>query len=818
MKYLNILLALLILSTLSCTTPKKTSVVERINIDFNWQFHQGNLEDGENIKLNHQNSTKLDLPHDWSIEGVPNKENPSGKNGGYYPGGIGWYQKEIQWNNTWENKQVTITFDGIYMNSDVWLNGNHLGNRPNGYIGFTYDISPYLISGKNLITVKVDNSLQPNSRWYTGSGIYRHVWLDVKNKINIPVSGTYIHFSNIDSTYAELHAETEIKNTTDKDKKIILETKIIKQDQSLVGEVSNEICLKANSTYTAKQNIDIINPQLWSPQNPYLYEIITIVKEGNTPLDVSRTTTGIRSIKMETQTGFWLNGKRVKIKGVCIHHDAGSIGAAVPEDVWIRRIQLLKDMGCNAIRTSHNPFRPEFYTICDSIGMLVMNEALDGWIVSKTKFDYGQYFKDWWSIDLTDFIKRDRNHPSVIIWSIGNEVRGRTDSIETLLYNTIKQLDITRPVTIGAGHNAKIVDIAGFNGNGEFPNSLEKVHKEHPNWPIIGTELPHSWQTRGIYRTKTWWRGRDFPAPWDPNSLGIEPKEGTYFPIPDLTREELFKNVDKNYLSSYDNATVRISARDQWKRTLKFDWLMGEFRWTGFDYLGENIWPNRGWHCGVLDLAGFKKDHYNFYQSVWSKKPMVHILPHWTHPGKEGLKIPVIVYSNGEEVELFLNGKSLGVKKDRSNDFRLLWYVPYEAGTIKAVAKTIEGKFISTFHTTATAPYTLQLSSDKNEILANNRSVAHIKVKAVDELGNFVPDASILFSYEIKGPAKLLGIENGDMLDLSSSKAEMKKTFNGLSLIYIQSTNETGKVEIIIKSKGLVDGKIELRTISNILK
>jgi beta-galactosidase len=316
-----------------------------------------------------------------------------------------------------------------------------------------------------------------------------------------------------------------------------------------------------------------------------------------------------------------------------------------------------------------------------------------------------------------------------------------------------------------------------------------------------------------VYRTKTWWRGRDFPAPWAPDILGKEPIEGKYYPIPDLTEEEVFKNVNSNYLSSYDNATVRISARDQWKRTHKFDWIMGEFRWTGFDYLGENIWPNRGWHCGVLDLAGFKKDHYYFYQSVWSEKSMVHILPHWTHPGKEGVKIPVVVYSNCKEVELLLNGQSLGVRKDTLNDLRFLWYVPYEKGTLKAVAKTNDGKLITTSHSTANKPYSLQLSSDKNEIVADKRSVAHITIKVVDEAGNFVPDANIPFSYEIKGPVEILGIENGDMLDLSSVKAEIKKTFNGLSLIYIQSTAETGIVEIIVKSKGLMDGKIKVRTL-----
>lgn len=799
----------------SACNRNNTPIDERINIDFGWQFTLHNPDMDSSIELNTKNSVSVDLPHDWSIEGTPEKENPSGKDGGYYPGGMGWYQKKLDWDNAWKDKWVEITFDGVYLNSDVWINGQHLGHRPNGYIGFTYELTPYLVEGTNTITVRVDNSKQPNGRWYTGSGIYRHVWLQIKNKVHIPASGTLVSFSSIDSTYAKMNATIDVKNATGIDKKVLLETKLYDADLSLVGEVSDELLIKANSTYASNQTMDINNPQLWSPEKPTLYKLVSTIKEANITIDKSETTTGIRALKFDAQTGFWLNGKKTKIKGVCIHHDAGSLGAAVPEDVLHRRIQLLKEMGCNAIRTSHNPFQPEFYHMCDSMGMMVMDEAFDGWDTPKAKFDYGLYFDEWWQTDLTDFVVRDRNHPSVIMWSIGNEVRGRTDSIETLLYTTIKSLDPTRPVTIGGGHDAKIVDIAGFNGVGEFPGRLEKVHEKHPDWPIIGTEMPHSWQTRGIYRTKTWWRGRDFPAPWAAGVLNREPKEGTYFPIPDLTEEEVFTHFDSNYLSSYDNATVRISAREQWKRTSGFDWLMGEFRWTGFDYLGENIWPNRGWHCGALDLAGFPKDLYYFYQSVWSDNPMVHILPHWTHPGKEGVEIPVIVYSNCEEVELFLNGKSLGAKKDTLNDLQLLWYVPYEKGEIKAVAKTDKGEVITSTHKTASQPYALQLKSDKSELCADGRSVAHITVKVVDESGNFVPEANIPFTYEILGSAKLLGIENGDMLDLSSGKEKTKTTFNGLSLMYLQSTNKQGTIEVKVKSNGLKDGNIILKSLPN---
>ena len=638
------------------------------------------------------------------------------------------------------------------------------------------------------------------------------MWLNIKNKVHIPENGSYVVYSNITDISAKINVHTEIKNTSNTNIDLTIVTKVFNAKNIEVASVTNKHSVGKNKLINISQDLLVPNPKLWSPVSPNLYTIETLIKKGTTILDKKNTVTGIRTLKFDAEKGFWLNGENIKIKGVCMHHEAGSIGSAVPEDVWRRRLQLLKDMGCNAIRTSHTPFRPEFYELCNSMGMMVMDESFDGWDKPKVKYDYGLYFNEFWEKDLTYFIKRDRNHPSVIMWSIGNEVRGRTDKVEHELVDLVHQLDSTRPVTIGAGHDAKICDIAGFNGQGERPGKLESVHKEHPNWAMIGTEVPHSWQTRGIYRTKTWWRGRDFPAPWNPKlKPNVNPPKNV-FPIPDLTEEEVFTGINKNYLSSYDNATVRISARDQWKRTSKFDFFMGEFRWTGFDYLGENIWPNRGWHCGILDLAGFKKDHYYFYQSVWTKEPMVHVLPHWSHKGKEGVAIPVVVYTNCEEVELFLNGKSLGTKKDTKNDLRLVWNVPYKAGVLKAVARN-KGKIAaSKEHITATEPYAIKLITDRTTITADKRNVAHITVKIVDKHENFVPDANTSFTYEIKGSAKLLGIENGDMLDLSTNTAAEKKTFNGLSMIYLQSTLESSNIEVIVKSKGLQEDKIYIKT------
>jgi len=425
-----------------------------------------------------------------------------------------------------------------------------------------------------------------------------------------------------------------------------------------------------------RQEFKVQEPNLWSPENPEMYEIETILTHKEKVLDRYITDIGIRSIENRGSKGFFLNGESIKFKGLSNHHDAGPVGAAVPDDVLYRRLKLLKEMGCNALRTTHNPFSPEFYTMCDTMGFLVMDEAFDGWWTAKAEHDYGNYFEEWWQKDLGDLIKRDRNHPSVVIWSIGNEVRGFNADQQKEIVEFIKQLDDSRPVTQGSGYSAPYIDMAGFNGHGEFKGELKKYHKNNPERAIIGTEITHTLQTRGVYRTKTWYRTKDNPAPWE-NPGQFKKMEARVYKIPDLSENEVFEGITHKYQSSYDNSVVRIGVRDEWNRVEERDYYVGNFRWTGFDYLGESFgWPARTANFGIIDLAGFPKDHYYLYQSLWSSKPMVHLLPHWTHPGLEGIEIPVVVYTNCEAAELFLNGKSLG-EKPMGKDRQLLWHVPY---------------------------------------------------------------------------------------------------------------------------------------------
>ena len=796
-----------IIINLSCSHQvviPETELHQANSFNASWKFA---LDDSVNAFAENFDDSEwriLDVPHDWSIEGQFEKENPSGWRGGYMPGGTGWYRKSFSYNPVWKGKKVTIVFDGVYMNSTVWLNGHNLGQRPYGYSTFFYDLTPFLKEGDNVLAVRVDNSQQPSGRWYTGCGIYRNVWLLVDNHIHIPVWGVHVTPIVLNES-AQVDIVTDIVNTTGKAVEATVKQQLLNSNNEIITQVSANMQVDEEKS-SFRQSLSLENVDLWSPENPHIYKVQTTILVQDSVVDSKTTTTGFRTLDFRADNGFWLNGENIKIKGVCLHHEAGNLGAAVPDEVWHRRLRILKEMGCNAIRTSHNPFAPEFYHMCDTMGFMVMNEAFDGWDVEKAPFDYGLYFEEWWDTDLRDFLLRDRNHPSVIMWSIGNEVVGRTDSIEQLLVDLVRKYD-TRPVTIGASHDARIVDIAGFNGVGEGKNVLEEANANHPDWPIIGTEVPHSWQTRGIYRTKTWIRGRDYPAPWNPERMGVEVDTNTVYYVDDLTEEEVFPGIDINYLSSYDNAFVRISSREQWERTKNLDFMMGEFRWTGIDYLGENIYPNRGWHCGVIDLCGFPKDTYYFYQSKWTTKPMVHMFPHWTHNGKEGIEIPIMAYTNAEEEELFVNGISLGTQKVEDK-WNLLWYVPYQPGELKIVARTNGEEVAVETVKTAGLPYAIELEIYKSQFLSGK--VIHISFKINDENGTVVPDADNLVRFEVSGPARLLAMENGDMMDHTLSTEPYRKAFKGLGLAYILIEKGDDPVQIKAIAEGLVSDELQL--------
>ncbi len=780
------------------------------NIDFDWYFHLGDIENGEN-ESDYSSWRMLDVPHDWSIE-QSFDENARSANA-FLPGGIGWYKKEIEWSDDWQDKLVFIDFDGVYMKSTVWINGHKIGYRPNGYLSLFYELTPYLHEGVNVLTVKVDNSLQPSARWYAGSGIYRHVNLVVLDKLFVKKDGTYVTTPDVTKDYADVDFCLELENRID-DIYARVSTDIVAPDGAVVASFS-ELCRLAKGDNVVDGTLRVSAPALWSPDSPNLYKLQTRIDYAGRTYDEHTTVFGIRSIEYDTKSGFKLNGENIKMKGVCLHQNTAPFGVAVPDDTWVKRLTMLKEMGCNAIRTSHYPYSPVFYRLCDEMGFMVMDEPWDGWLQwernGKARYDYSYYFLDWWQQDLAEFIKRDRNHPCVVMWCMGNEVwrYEKHMYVQKLINDTFHRLDPTRPTT-QAWAVGYYLDIAGFNANGEGRFDLADFRITHPDMLAVGTEIPHTRQTRGVYRTKTSY------MPWDKPDNSGQPTGMTdinkVFPLPDLTEEEVFKDVDLRYASSYDNQTRKISCRDQWRQTRDNWFFIGEFRWTAFDYLGESWgWPARTNNYGIIDMADFPKDHYYLYQSFWTETPMVHLLPHWTHPGKEGVEIPVVVYTNCDSAELFLNGKSLG-RKDMDKDvLQIVWNVPYTPGTLKAVAYKGDAKVAEKSVSTAGEPAKISMTMNRQSAKANRRDVIYVSVDIVDNKGNLVPDSDNFVNFEVNGPYKLLGFENGDILYQNPAKSMSGKVFKGKALLVLQTTDEAGTLSITATSEGLKSAKNSLK-------
>jgi len=793
------------------------------NFDLDWKFSKGDLEAAEAVDFDDSGWRKLDLPHDWTIEGPYDQSEPSGSRCGYLPHGIGWYRKSFRLDPECKGKKVTVQFDGVYMNSDVWINGKPLGRRPYGYIGFQYDLTPYLnVDGENVLAVRVDNSLQPSSRWYTGSGIYRHVWLTVTDRLHVGHDGTYITTPEVSKDQAKVSIETRIVNDDDASKRVALVNTIVRSDGESVDSAKSEFEIEGGESFTCPQSLEIPNPKLWSTESPALYTMRTEVLLGDQVVDLYETTFGVRTIRFDSNKGFFLNGESVILKGVCNHHDLGPLGAAFWDEALERRLVMLKEMGCNSIRTAHNPSSPQLLDICDRLGLLVINETFDEWREGwgfengmlvcgegqrgKAKYGYHLYFDEWAEKDLNDHMLRDRNHPCIIMWSVGNEVPEAQahGDLETLkiLVDICHKIDPTRPVTVGCnqmkGVNetgfAELLDTVGYNGGGGSCFQYAEDHERFPNRVFYASEVPHTYQTRGEYRTHSRYR---LPEHQPPN----------------LTEEEVFPETEFKYDSSYDNAGVRICARDSWRLTRDLPYVAGEYRWTGFDYLGESGgWPRVIGNFGIIDICNFPKDTYYFCQSQWTDRPMVHLLPHWNWPGKKGTVIPVWCYTNCDEVELFLNGKSLGVKTfTPESDMHLSWDVPYQPGELKAVAKK-DGEVICSAVTRTAGPAAkIELSADRCELAAGQRKLSYVTIKLLDKDGNFQPKADSQITLELEGPARLMAVGNGDPMSHQSYQEPTIKAFNGLCLAIIGSTGEPGEITVTAKSEGLEAAVVKIQ-------
>ncbi|WP_295674718.1 beta-galactosidase GalB [uncultured Mucilaginibacter sp.] len=763
------------------------------DFDKGWRFNLGDVAGGEKLDVKDGTWRVLDLPHDWSIEGKFSKENPATPEGGALPGGIGWYRKTFTVPASAKNKLVYVDFDGVYQKSTVWINGHNLGFRPNGYISFRYDLTPYLnFGGTNTIAVKVDNSVQPNSRWYSGSGIYRNVWLTTTNKVAVDHWGTYVITPSVTDKAAEVKVVASILNATHAQQAVTITTTLLNAEGKAVATTTENTVLKDASTRFT-QDIKINNPILWSVEKPYLYKVLTKIS-GKNSADSYTTPIGIRYFNFDADKGFSLNGKLMKILGVCDHHDLGSLGAAINTRGLERQLQMLKAMGCNGIRTSHNPPAPELLELCDKMGFIVMDEAFDCWEWQKVKYDYHLYFKEWHKRDLEDQVLRDRNHPSVMIWSIGNEIpqQGDTTALRVApeLAGIVHSLDKTRPITTAndnPGKGNKIIqsgaiDLIGYNYH-EFDYAT--FHDRYPGKKFIATETTSGLEMRGHY---------DMPS----DSVRIWPSRWDK-PFTD-------GNPD-NSVSAYDNVRPAWGSTHEatWKVMKKYDFLSGMFIWTGFDYLGEPTpysWPSRSSYFGIIDLAGFPKDVFYMYQSEWTNKTVLHIFPHWNWtPGK---MVDVwAFYNNADEVELFLNGKSLGTKKKLGEDLHIMWRVKYEPGTLKAVSRK-NGKVVLTreIHT-AGAPAKIELVADRKNIKADGKDLSFITVKILDKDGNVVPNADNLVNFKVTGPGFIAGVDNGDEVSHDPFKANYRKAFNGLALAIIQTKEKAGNITFTATAAGL---------------
>jgi beta-galactosidase len=769
------------------------------NFNFDWKFYKGDIPNGQSPDLDDSEWRKLDLPHDWSIEANFSKEYASST--GFLPAGTGWYRKSFTVPSYEKNRKVFISFDGIYNNSEVWINGTWLGKRPNGYISFQYDLTPYIKPGeKNLIAVKVDHSKYADSRWYTGSGIYRNVKLIFTSPLHIKQWGILASTKVVSAKKAALNIEVSIINESVKTTDATVSNYLLHHGDT-VKTKTQKISVPGISSTIISQDMDIDSPKLWDVDSPDLYSLITTVA-GDGILDSQSTPVGFRDIRFDADSGFFLNGRNLKLKGICMHHDAGTLGSAVPRQVIARRLDILKESGCNAIRTSHNPFSSDFLELCDEKGFLIIGEAFDEWELPKRKWidgwnvgipgkdGYSAYFKEWAFTDLKDMIMRDRNHPSIIMWSIGNEIdypndpythpvlnteanpqswakydaklpgADRLGEIAKELVNVVKQNDKSRPVTAGLASvlmsdetgYADALDITGYNYQ-EFRYAAD--HQKYPKRIIYGSE----------------------------NGMSL----------------------------------------DAWQAVTNNDYILGQFLWTGFDYMGEAAqFPSRHSISGIIDLAGNKKPEFYFRQSLWSSKPMIfigttdHLTDNsaadlWAHKmidpvwnWKPGQQIIVNVFTNCEEAELYLNNRSLGRKK--MADFKnrtITWEVPFEAGKLRAVARS-SGKDLATYELNTTGtPVKIVANSDVKHLKCDRQDLADIFVTLCDTAGNTVYSAENEITCEVTGPVRILGMEDSNPKNIEYYKDNKQHAYHGKLLIYLQSLDNPGKAVITLSSPGL---------------
>ena len=831
MKLNHILAAAAAVILCSCHSTDALRSSEDFNFD--WRFSLGDAQEWSAENFDDSQWRELHLPHDWSIEGNFSKDNPSTPGGGALPGGIGWYRKHFSTPELSDGKRVWVEFDGVFMNSTVYVNGQEMGTRPYGYSSFRYDITSALhpeAGADNLIAVRCDNALQPNSRWYAGCGIYRDVRLTVVPAVHVAWNGTFVRTPS----NGEVAVTVEVENGTQEPCEAEIAQRVLDANGRAVAGSSRTVSLSAGLN-TVEDSVNLASYTCWDVTNPYLYTLETTVNIGGKAADRYLTRFGVRSCEWDKDRGFLLNGREMKLLGVCLHHDSGALGTAVHRRALQRQLQILKDMGVNAIRTSHNPPAPTLLELCDEMGFVVIDEGMDMWRKRKTAYDYARFFDEWHERDIRDFVQRDRNHPCVIMWSAGNEILEQWNSSEddiknltaeqaNLLMNFMsslpqyessddnpnillakhlaaifKDMDPTRPVTAGLNETAPsnnlirsgALDILGFNYH---TWDYDKVREWYPDSPMYGSETVSGLQSRGVY--------------FQPSDVEMK--------------------VPAHWSQTYETPHHQCPAYDSWHApwsdlhewgwyTIKErPYMAGTFVWTGFDYLGEPTpysWPSRSSYFGIVDLAGFPKDVYWMYQSEWTDKPVLHLFPHWNW--NEGDVIDVwAYYGQADEVELFLNGKSLGRSSKEGSRLHAQWLrVPYEPGVIEAVSYKDGAEVMRDRRETTGEPVALKLTADRTVIDADGYDLSYVTVEAVDSEGRAVPTADLMLHFDVKGAGELAGVDNGNAADTLSLKGHDKALFSGKALGIVRSirgqkgtasltvTSEVGDATIDIKTK-----------------
>lgn len=711
---------------------------------------------------------RVHLPHDYGVEG---KFTSSGDVGhGSLPKPMGTYRKTFVPPNSMRGKTVWIDFDGIYRNSSIYLNGHKLGNHASGYIGARFDISNQLEFGKsNVIAVSVDPR-RDEGWWYEGAGIYRHVWLNAANRVHVAPDGVFARAENVTANFAAVKITTSVKNDSTKSDHAGITVELLRPDGRVSATATSALNIRSHESKQTTYNISVSKPALWDLSHPQLYKVKVTVRSGGHLLDQTITHFGIRDLKWDNNRGFLLNGRVVKLQGTCNHQDHAGVGIAMPDGLQAWRIKKLLEMGSNAYRTSHNPVSPEFLDLCDRMGMLVLDETRHLGDTSLPKTPSGTKADDL--SDLKTQILRDRNHPSVIAWSLYNEegLQGTAEGAEIFkkMRAVVDKLDGTR-ISTGAtngGYNSGIQLVTKVFGYNYSIGAYDEGHRLYPNQAMFGSETSSAVTTRGEYVTD---------------------------PV-------------KGYMSAYDvnRPDWGMTAEGAWKPIADRNWMAGAFVWTGFDYKGEPTpygWPCINSHFGIMDIAGFPKDNFYYYQAVWGKKLMVHVLPHWNWPGKERQPISVWVHSNAKSVTLYLNGKSLGTKLVPHLG-HLEWSVPYEPGVLAAIGTRGQEVVKDRVETTG-VPLALRLKTDGNKILADSEDLSVVAVEVVDSRGRVVPYASNRVTFRVQGAAAIGGVGNGDPSDHDPDKASNRRAFHGLAMALVQSNGRTGAIRLVATAVGL---------------